>query len=224
MIAIINYGSGNIAAIANIYKQLRIPCLICDQASDLAQAERYILPGVGAFDATMQHLASSGMLDVLVEEVVGHGKKVLGICVGMQILAESSEEGSLPGLGWIAGRVKKIDASRLVAGPRLPHMGWNSIRLQVDSGCRSTARSFAESTSSAASISCTAITLLPVSRPACWRRSAMATSFPVPSGEAMSMASSSTRRRAIRTEWPSSGTSQRYEHASFAHRSLSPPA
>jgi len=56
MIAIINYGSGNIAAIANIYKQLRIPYLICDQASDLAQAERYILPGVGAFDATMQHL------------------------------------------------------------------------------------------------------------------------------------------------------------------------
>jgi len=132
MIAIINYGSGNIAAIANIYKQLRIPCLICDQASDLAQAERYILPGVGAFDATMQHLASSGMLDVLVQEVVGHGKKVLGICVGMQILAESSEEGSLSGLGWIAGKVKKIDASRLVASPRLPHMGWNSIHLQAD--------------------------------------------------------------------------------------------
>ena len=133
MIAIINYGSGNIAAIANIYKQLRIPYLICDQASDLAQAERYILPGVGAFDATMQHLASSGMLDVLVQEVVGHGKKVLGICVGMQILAESSEEGSLSGLGWIAGKVKKIDASRLVASPRLPHMGWNSIHLQADS-------------------------------------------------------------------------------------------
>jgi len=132
MIAIINYGSGNIAAIANIYKQLRIPYLICDQASDLAQAERYILPGVGAFDATMQHLASSGMLDVLVQEVVGHGKKVLGICVGMQILAESSEEGSLSGLGWIAGKVKKIDASRLVASPRLPHMGWNSIHLQAD--------------------------------------------------------------------------------------------
>jgi len=80
----------------------------------------------------MQHLASSGMLDVLVQEVVGHGKKVLGICVGMQILAESSEEGSLSGLGWIAGKVKKIDASRLVASPRLPHMGWNSIHLQAD--------------------------------------------------------------------------------------------
>jgi len=133
MIAIINYGSGNIAAIANIYKQLKIPYMICGEASELAQAERYILPGVGAFDATMRHLKASSMLEVLDQEIIGHGKKVLGICVGMQILAESSEEGGLSGLGWIGGRVKKIDTSRLVGGPQLPHMGWNSIRPCVES-------------------------------------------------------------------------------------------
>lgn len=127
MIAIIDYGSGNVSAIANIYKQLKIPHLISGDAAELARADRYVLPGVGAFDATMRHLRESGMVDVLNEQVLGNGKKVLGICVGMQILAEVSEEGGLPGLGWIPGRVRKIDASRLTSSPGLPHMGWNSI-------------------------------------------------------------------------------------------------
>lgn len=127
MIAIIDYGSGNVAAIANIYKQLRIPHKITGDLNELEEAERYILPGVGAFDATMGYLNQSGMVDLLNEQVLARGKKVLGICVGMQILAESSEEGVLPGLGWIPGRVRKIDASKLSAPPRLPHMGWNTV-------------------------------------------------------------------------------------------------
>ncbi len=127
MIGIIDYGSGNIAAIANIYKQLKIPHVVTRDADKLAKADRYILPGVGAFDATMRNLNESGMVAVLNEQIIGQGKKVMGICVGMQILAESSEEGELAGLGWIPGRIRKIDASRLIGGPRLPHMGWNSI-------------------------------------------------------------------------------------------------
>jgi len=128
MIAIIDYGSGNIAAVANIYKQLKIPYVVTGIPDELRKADRYILPGVGAFDATMRYLNDSGMIAVLNEQIVGQGKKVMGICVGMQILAESSEEGELAGLGWIPGRVRKIDASLLSSSPKLPHMGWNSVQ------------------------------------------------------------------------------------------------
>jgi len=130
VIAIIDYGSGNTAAIANIFKQLKVPHCITSDHAELERADRYILPGVGAFDATMAHLAASGTIAVLNEQVIGRGKKVMGICVGMQIFAESSEEGELPGLGWIPGRVRRIDPSRLTSAPRLPHMGWNSIEVQ----------------------------------------------------------------------------------------------
>jgi glutamine amidotransferase len=127
MIAIINYGSGNVGAIANIYKQLKIPHVITGDLRELEAAERYILPGVGAFDATMSYLNKSGMVELLNEQVLVKKKKVMGICVGMQILANSSEEGELPGLGWIPGKVRAIDASLLKASPKLPHMGWNSV-------------------------------------------------------------------------------------------------
>ena len=127
MIAIIDYGSGNIAAIANIYKQLKVPHVITKDAQELAAAERYILPGVGAFDATMRHLTATGIVEVLQKQVFEGGKKLMGVCVGMQILAESSEEGELSGLGWIAGRVRKISTGLAVPPAILPHMGWNSI-------------------------------------------------------------------------------------------------
>ena len=127
MIAIIDYGSGNIGAIANIHKQLGIPFVITSDPHDLAGADRYVLPGVGAFDATMKYFNQSGMVDALNEQVLSKGKNVLGICVGMQILADSSEEGVLPGLGWIPGRIRKIDTNGLSIAPKLPHMGWNSV-------------------------------------------------------------------------------------------------
>lgn len=127
MIAIIDYGSGNIAAVANIYKHLKIPYVVTGNPDELRKADSYILPGVGAFDATMRYLNDSGMIAVLNEQIIGQGKKVMGICVGMQILAESSEEGGLAGLGWIPGRVRKIDISLLSNSPKLPHMGWNAI-------------------------------------------------------------------------------------------------
>lgn len=127
MIAIIDYGSGNVGAIANIYKQLKVPHVITGNISELEKAERYVLPGVGAFDTTMNYFRKSGMIDLLNEHVLERGKKVLGICVGMQILAESSEEGLSPGLGWIKGRVRRIDTSALPFAPRLPHMGWNTV-------------------------------------------------------------------------------------------------
>lgn len=127
MIAIIDYGLGNIRAFANIYKNLRIPFKIASKTDDLKDATKIILPGVGAFDPAMELLQKSGMRESLDELVLQRKLPVLGICVGMQILALSSEEGILPGLGWIDGVVKKIDASALPHKTHLPHMGWNNV-------------------------------------------------------------------------------------------------
>ena len=130
MIAIINYGSGNLAAISNIYKQLNIPHAIVEDHVALADATHYILPGVGHFDFTMRTIKKSGMFDVLQENVIVKGKPILGICIGMQVLANSSEEGNSAGLGWIPGQVRKINAEE--RGVRLPHMGWNSVSVARD--------------------------------------------------------------------------------------------
>lgn len=129
MIAIVDYGSGNVSAIMNILRQRKIPHLLTGDATELRAADRYVLPGVGAFDPTMATLRRTGLVEVLNEEVLGKGKKAIGVCVGMHLLAEGSEEGGLPGLGWIKGKVRRIDASRLNSVPKLPHMGWNSIAL-----------------------------------------------------------------------------------------------
>lgn len=127
MIGIVDYGSGNVEAIATIYKNLNISCKIIANPTELEQVEKLILPGVGAFDNTMQQLLDSGLKAVLDKLVLEKEKPVLGICVGMQIMAESSEEGKLDGLGWIPGKVKKIDVSNFSQKPHLPHMGWNSV-------------------------------------------------------------------------------------------------
>lgn len=128
MIAIVDYGSGNVAAIADIFKRLKVPHAVTSDHVQLRDADRYILPGVGAFDTTMRTLRDSGLVGVLNEEVHGRGKKIMGVCVGMQILGDSSDEGVLPGLGWIPGHIRRIDASTLINRPKLPHMGWNSIK------------------------------------------------------------------------------------------------
>lgn len=128
MIGIVDYGSGNIAAISNIYKHLRLPFMVSGDPAELREADRYILPGVGAFDRVMADLSQLGIIKMLEDEVIVKGKKAMGICVGMQILADSSEEGAGSGLGWIPGRVRRIDATRFNRAPKLPHMGWNSIQ------------------------------------------------------------------------------------------------
>ena len=127
MITIIDYGLGNIRAFANVYERLNIPVSVASTADELKDAIRIILPGVGAFDHAMSKLHNSGMRETLDKLVLDRQVPVLGICVGMQILAKSSDEGILPGLGWIDGTVKKFDVSVLNSKTQLPHMGWNTI-------------------------------------------------------------------------------------------------
>ena len=129
MITIINYGSGNIGALANIYEKYSIPYKIATTSSEIENAEKIILPGVGAFDSTMQSLNQSGLRDALDHQVLIKKVPVLGICVGMQIMANGSEEGTLPGLSWINARVKKFSTEQIKHLPKIPHLGWNTIQI-----------------------------------------------------------------------------------------------
>lgn len=132
MIAIVNYGSGNIQAIGNIYKRLNLPFVVATAPADLEAVDRVLLPGVGAFDQAMSELDKSGMRQALEQAVIFERKPILGICVGMQLLAKSSEEGRVPGLGWIDGVVKKFDRSGVGQTTYLPHMGWNTVNPVKD--------------------------------------------------------------------------------------------
>ena len=129
MISIIDYGLGNIRAFSNIYKKLNIPLNIVSRPEELIKSEKIILPGVGSFDWAIKKLNDSGLTEVLQELVISEKIPILGVCVGMQIMAESSEEGSSKGLGWIEGDVRKFKGTN--ANP-LPHMGWNIVTPEIN--------------------------------------------------------------------------------------------
>ena len=133
MIGLISYGLGNIKAFENIYKKLNIPCMRVENPSDLEKVEKLILPGVGSFDNAMSKLIKSNLLDTINYKVKDEKIPILGVCVGMQIMSNSSEEGNLEGLGWIKGRVKKFKPSYFKSKPFNPHMGWNSISQRNES-------------------------------------------------------------------------------------------
>ena len=127
MIVIVDYGLGNIQAIANIYTHLNIKAEVVKSADQLKLADKIILPGVGTFDWAMECLGASGMIEYLSELVVSKKFPVLGICVGMQIMGRRSEEGQLDGLGWIDAEVRRFDGEESHQPMQLPHMGWNDV-------------------------------------------------------------------------------------------------
>lgn len=125
MIAIVAYGVGNVRALAQIYERHDLPVTITDSPASLLEASHVILPGVGSFDWAMERLHRSGLRDTLDEIALVRRRPVLGVCVGMQMMTERSDEGRLPGLGWIPGEVRRMSA---ISGHEpLPHMGWNDI-------------------------------------------------------------------------------------------------
>ena len=128
MISIVDYGLGNIQAFLNVYKRLNFEAKTATTAAGLEGATKVILPGVGAFDHAMERLDESGMRGVLDDLVLRERVPVLGVCVGMQILARASDEGTLPGLGWIDGRVRSFDSLEAPGAVQLPHMGWNDVK------------------------------------------------------------------------------------------------
>lgn len=128
MITIVDYGVGNIGAFLNVYKRLNIDAVTARDRADLAGADRIILPGVGDFDQAMRRLEESGMRPTLDDLVRTRRAVVLGVCVGMQMLGRTSEEGDLPGLNWLPGAVRgfaTVGTDHLLP---VPHMGWNDVQ------------------------------------------------------------------------------------------------
>lgn len=124
MIAIIDYNIGNIAAVANMLRRIGVSCRITADPSEVAAADRIILPGNGSFDACMRNLRASGLVPVLENRVLNEGAPLLGICVGAQMLGTESEEGQERGLGWLDMRVRRFPD---LPGLKVPHMGWNQV-------------------------------------------------------------------------------------------------
>ncbi len=135
MIGILNYGLGNIKAFLYIYKNLGIDVCIIDNNEDFAKINKLILPGVGTFDNAIQKLKKSNLYNNLEEYVINKKVPILGVCVGMQIMANTSEEGECKGLGWISGEVKKFTKLDNYSSFRLPHMGWNNIKV-TEKNCK----------------------------------------------------------------------------------------
>jgi glutamine amidotransferase len=123
MIQIINYGLGNLGSVQNMLKRINVQSVIVKSPRDL-MTEKIILPGVGSFDTGMNNLLNDGWIEVLNEKVLREKVPTLGICLGMQLMTNRSEEGHLGGLGWIDGEVLKFPANQL----KIPHMGWNIVK------------------------------------------------------------------------------------------------
>jgi glutamine amidotransferase len=132
MIRIVDYGVGNIQAFMTMFKRLGITAERALSSSDLVDATHLILPGVGHFDHAMQRLNDSGMRPALEAMVLGNGVPVVGIWVGMQMLAEGSDEGHLPGLNWLPGRVRAFANHPKASDLPMPHMGWNYVHAVSD--------------------------------------------------------------------------------------------
>jgi glutamine amidotransferase len=127
MIAILDYGIGNIASILNMLKKIGAPARLTSDPAVVKDSSKLILPGIGSFDYCMQQLKKASFYDIMHEKVLGENTPLLGVCVGCQMLMERSEEGNEPGLGWIKGSVKKFNSSRLPSDHKVPHMGWTDV-------------------------------------------------------------------------------------------------
>lgn len=130
MITIVDYGMGNLGSIQNMLKRIGAPAEITGDAQALERATKILLPGVGAFDSAMQRINSSGLRAVLDHKALEERIPIMGICLGMQLLTRASEEGSLPGLGWIPATTRRFPQ---LPGLKVPHMGWNAVTAVRDS-------------------------------------------------------------------------------------------
>ena len=128
MIIIIDYGMGNVGSILNMLKKIGENAMISGVSNDIMTADKLILPGVGAFDHGMAHLSERGLIPLLNKRVLEDKCPILGICLGMQLLSCRSEEGELPGLGWVDAETRRFQFNGELGHLKIPHMGWNEVR------------------------------------------------------------------------------------------------
>ncbi len=131
MLVIVDCGIGNLGSIQNMLKRIGVKAVVSSHPAQIQDADKLFLPGVGAFDAGMAALNQSGLIPILNKKVLKDKTPVLGICLGLQLLTKKSEEGQLPGLGWIDGETVRfrLDAS---SGLKVPHMGWNRVSVRQE--------------------------------------------------------------------------------------------
>jgi len=130
VILIVDYGMGNLGSISNMLSRLHQEVCISARPADIARADKLILPGIGAFDNGMKQLHTLDLVEPLRRRVIEEGAPLLGICLGMQLLTQGSEEGRMGGLGWVDADAVKFDPR---TGIRVPHMGWNVISPKRES-------------------------------------------------------------------------------------------
>jgi glutamine amidotransferase len=136
MITIIDYGMGNIGSILNMLKKVGAEGIITSNIAEIEKADKIILPGVGAFDTGMRNITERGFLEVLNRKALNDGTVILGICLGMQLLTKSSEEGRIPGLGWVDAETKRFREAPVgheSTSLKVPHMGWNTVHIEKSS-------------------------------------------------------------------------------------------
>lgn len=132
MIVIIDYGIGNLASVLNMFKKIGVSNVtISNDKTVIENASKLLLPGVGSFDAGMKNLEQSGLIPLLNKKILEDKIPILGICLGMQLLTKRSEEGVLPGLGYIDAETVKFDLDPALK-LKVPHMGWNYITVNKE--------------------------------------------------------------------------------------------
>ena len=136
MISIVDYGMGNLGSLANMLRYLKIGSRIITDPENVLSSEKLILPGVGAFGSAMKRIREAGLFDALDTAVRVKGAPLLGVCLGMQLLTNWSEEGEVPGFGWIPGKTVKLKVAD--AGLKVPHMGWNFVAHKTSSALTET--------------------------------------------------------------------------------------
>ena len=132
MIGIVDYGMGNVGSIHNMLRKLGHESAIISDPAQLATADKLILPGVGAFDNGMKRLQDTGIREAIEERVLTHQTPILGICLGMQLLMDGSDEGDLPGFSWVSGRAVRFKFDANKKSYPVPHMGWNYTRAATE--------------------------------------------------------------------------------------------
>lgn len=132
MITIVNYGLGNLGSIFNMLKKIGMKSQITSDPDEITMAQKIVLPGVGHFDRAMERIGQSGLREILDQKALIEKVPILGICLGMQLLTKSSEEGQLPGLGWIPAETVRFRFPK-ESNLKIPHMGWNLVQRSTPS-------------------------------------------------------------------------------------------
>jgi glutamine amidotransferase len=134
MIAIVDCGIGNVGSVVNMFRKIGVPALVSGDPQVVAEAEKLVLPGVGAFDHGMACLRASGLVPILEDRVRHGGTPILGICLGLQLLTRGSEEGECPGLAWLPAKTVRFRLGEEATHLKVPHMGWNTVEAKKADG------------------------------------------------------------------------------------------